>query len=207
MEYTRACTGNTNTAATKPVAWRASLPSVIPGRMGRTVKTSPTLLNPKHHGHQCDGRSELGNRQDTASTTSITRQPHPGSVPFDMDRMPGCPPDTLPASMWRRHTPTAIRWDRSRPTTIHPVQTGYTGDRQQAIREEPNHTYISSRKGWPGPFRKFGFVANFYIKRLPRILEPMNLHGRRSASTRAPLRQRSMHAPEPAPGLGPDRKP
>ena len=99
------------------------------------------------------------------------------------------------------------RWDRSRPTTMHPVQAGYTGDRQQAIREEPNHTFISSRKGWPGPFRKFGFVANFYIKRLPRILEPMELHGRRSASTRAPLRQRSMHAPEPAPGLGPDRKP
>ena len=38
-------------------------------------------------------------------------------------------------------------------------------------------------------------------------LEPMDLHGSRSASTRAPMRQRSMHAPEPAPGLGPDRKP
>ena len=68
------------------------------------------------------------------------------------------------------------------------------------------HIYLES-ESWTGPFRKFGFVANFYIKRLPRILEPMNLHGRRSASTRAPLHQRSMHAPEPAPGLGPDRKP
>ena len=178
-----------------------------PGSNGLYSQSIADTSKPKHHGHQCDGRSELDNRQDTASTIFITRQPHPGSVPFDMDRMPGCPPDTLPASMWRRHTPTTIRWDRSRPTTIHPVQAGYTGDRQQAIREEPNHTFISSRKGWPGPFRKFGFVANFYIKRLPRILEPMDLHGRRSASTRAPLRQRSMHAPEPAPGLGPDRKP
>ena len=178
-----------------------------PRSSGLYSQSIADTYKPKHHGHQCDGTSELGNRRDTASTISITRQPHPGSVPFDMDRMPGCPPDTLPASMWRRHTPTAIRWDRSRPTTIHPVQAGYTGDRQQAIREEPNHTFIWSRKGWPGPFRKFGFVANFYIKRLPRILEPMDLHGRRSASTRAPLRQRSMHAPEPAPGPGPDRKP
>jgi hypothetical protein len=45
IEYRIACTGNTTADATKPVAWRTLIPSGIPGRMGCTVKASPTLLN------------------------------------------------------------------------------------------------------------------------------------------------------------------
>ena len=121
---------------------------------------------PKHHGHQCDGRSELGNRQDTASTISITRQPHPGSVPFDMDRMPGCPPDTLPASMWRRHTHTAIRWDRSRPTTIPGPSRLHRRQAAGHPRGAKPHIYLESeRLAWP--ISKIWFRGQLLYKATP----------------------------------------